>query len=432
MTSRAMLWAVPVALWLGAMAWLIATSHAFPDPVSTEKLLDSTELYDPAANTWTHGSRLHFARSNAAAALLHDGTVLITGGDGPAMDSIRSEVWSNGKLTLLDVAEPSNRSPKLVALPAGGALLFGQAVDGAWLLGPLTRRWLEVDAFDNARCLHGDNSARCLGRWCVPSMVALGPSQVMAVCGDDVELLDLRSQAWSRERSMNVPREEPHLHLLDDGRVLAVGRVRSDDSMATEIFGPEEHTWKRLADVPLEGALAISVVTRGVALVLAEDGVAILDVTAQRWSKNAPVQHPLRGASLSVLRDGRALLVGGGDVEQGRDAVPNVKVFDPVSRRWSDAAPLLHARSHHAAVTLADGRVLVAGGRVRSLAVDGDDAVPAIARFLALAILAVLGTWTARAAKVPAAAFVVGAALALVVFLAGYAVVMSALSGIRG
>jgi hypothetical protein len=68
----------------------------------------------------------------------------------------------------------------------------------------------------------------------------------------------------------------------------------------------------------------------------------------------------IRGTTTAVvLKDGRALAIGGG---VGIEAVPAVEVFDPTSGVWQATTPMNQARRGHQAVLLGDGRVMVAGG----------------------------------------------------------------------
>jgi N-acetylneuraminic acid mutarotase len=68
----------------------------------------------------------------------------------------------------------------------------------------------------------------------------------------------------------------------------------------------------------------------------------------------------IRGTTTAVvLKDGRALAIGGG---VGIEAVPAVEVFDPASGVWQATTPMTQARRGHQAVVLGDGRVMVAGG----------------------------------------------------------------------
>jgi hypothetical protein len=68
----------------------------------------------------------------------------------------------------------------------------------------------------------------------------------------------------------------------------------------------------------------------------------------------------IRGTTTAVvLKDGRALAIGGG---VGIQAVAAVEVFDPASGVWQSTTPMNQPRRGHQAVVLGDGRVMVAGG----------------------------------------------------------------------
>ncbi len=66
-------------------------------------------------------------------------------------------------------------------------------------------------------------------------------------------------------------------------------------------------------------------------------------------------------ATATALADGRVLVVGG----RGPDALQalaSCELYEPKTGRWTKAAPLSVARANHAATVLSDGRVLVTGG----------------------------------------------------------------------
>jgi hypothetical protein len=68
---------------------------------------------------------------------------------------------------------------------------------------------------------------------------------------------------------------------------------------------------------------------------------------------------PRRLLPFVQLADGRVLASGGHD---GQRTLSSCEVFDPATSQWSATGSLKVARRNHAAVTLRDGRVLVAGG----------------------------------------------------------------------
>ncbi len=104
------------------------------------------------------------------------------------------------------------------------------------------------------------------------------------------------------------------------------------------------------------------------------------------WAASSPAQGRFVPAgSLSVARvahtatllaDGRVLVTGGRTTD-GLTTLATVELFDPRSKTWKVAAPMSTARSHHTATLLADGRVLVTGG-------TSADPDPTQARFIAL------------------------------------------------
>lgn len=87
-----------------------------------------------------------------------------------------------------------------------------------------------------------------------------------------------------------------------------------------------------------------------------------------------PAVHFTREASAPVSRwqhasaaltDGRILVVGGWRHSGLSSYVPplaNAQIYDPRTNLWTEAASLKTPRAQHAAVTLADGRILVTGG----------------------------------------------------------------------
>lgn len=65
-----------------------------------------------------------------------------------------------------------------------------------------------------------------------------------------------------------------------------------------------------------------------------------------------------REQSITVLADGRVLVVGG----RAGGVLASAALFDPVRLTWSQTGSLAVARYNHSAILLADGRVLVIGG----------------------------------------------------------------------
>lgn len=104
------------------------------------------------------------------------------------------------------------------------------------------------------------------------------------------------------------------------------------------------------------GALAGAL---GAAVLLAAPAPA----RAGAWTTVGPMKGPRAFPTLTLLPDGRALAAGGLSTYAGTVASGSAELFDPGTGAWAGAAPMLQARFEHVAASLADGRVLVAGGR---------------------------------------------------------------------
>ncbi len=80
-------------------------------------------------------------------------------------------------------------------------------------------------------------------------------------------------------------------------------------------------------------------------------------------------------ATLTRLADGRVLIAGGGDGNQGNARTAESLLFDPATDSITATGSLKHARYQHGAALLRDGRVLVVGGESAGSAEIYDPAV---------------------------------------------------------
>ena len=195
-----------------------------------------------------------------------------------------------------------------------------------------------------------------------------------------VEIYDLRTHLWTMAAPLRGARGAHTATLLRDHHVLVAGGLdhKGEAIIPTELYAPATATWTDAGSLPREvqGSRNVSgavLLRTGEVLLLmtSEDArsmAAMHSARARSWGVVAAT--PLAGlaaAMSATLHDGR-LLIAGGYMRSGVDIsnVHTVSIYDPAKQTWSAAAPMPTARSGGAAVTMRDGRVLVVGGSVKA------------------------------------------------------------------
>lgn len=153
---------------------------------------------------------------------------------------------------------------------------------------------------------------------------------------------------------------------LRDGRVFVFNPTRQN-----WIFDPAHMTWEPVSEPPTKHVeVALAELAGGSILVSgncafcprASRAVALLSPTRE-WTTVAPMLTARGGHTMTVLRDGRVLVVGGATREDPIGA----ELFDPANNGWVPVGGADTNRLGHASTLLDDGRVLVSGGEVQSL-----------------------------------------------------------------
>lgn len=174
---------------------------------------------------------------------------------------------------------------------------------------------------------------------------------------------------WSDGPALLQPRAYPAVVVLGDGRIAVMGGVTASGiTSSTEVFDPELWSWrpgpnmlsKRIghtAHLLSDGRVYVFGGDTGSG---ATSSVEVIDFSLG-YSTQLPRMYFARtGHSSVVLLDGRVLVAGGTDWKTGvwREA----EVYDPLTRTWSPAGSMSHARLFACAEVLRDGSVLMAGG----------------------------------------------------------------------
>ncbi|MBI3204137.1 MAG: hypothetical protein HYZ29_21555 [Myxococcales bacterium] len=298
------------------------------------------EIFDPSTKTWAAAKAMNHARGQFTTVTLKSGAnagkVLAIAGDDAMAPT--AEIYDPTLATWTDTSPmKSHRDEAAATLLAGGKVLAG---------GGCTSY----------------NSVTCLS------------------LGSSAEVFDPATGVWSATaNSMSEPRTYFTLSPLPDGRAVAVGGCKQmtsgftcfNSSSTADIYDPTTNSWTKAANLPTSIQLHVAV-TLSNGKVLAAGGIGsgaihrksmLFDPVAGTWSLTGDLSADHDVAAGVPLSNGRALIAGSwGTQFDNNQVTPAVDVFDSSTSTWSPGATMMAPHGDHTATTLADGRVLVAGG----------------------------------------------------------------------
>jgi hypothetical protein len=189
------------------------------------------------------------------------------------------------------------------------------------------------------------------------------------------ELFDPASGQWSPAGNLSLARSSHTATRLADGRVLVAGGTVAGTPTATaELYDPATNTWSAAGHLAQARTLHQAALRPdGQVLVFGGSSTAdglgglasaeLYDPAAGTWSAAAGMSAARANFTASTLADGRVLAAGGND---GMADLASVEIYDPVTGTWTPTTPMQLARREHGAALLSDGRLLVIGGVLRN------------------------------------------------------------------
>lgn len=231
-------------------------------------------------------------------------------------------------------------------------------------------------------------SARAGANLCWARNRDLGQGDFLLVSGASTEFFAFRTLASEAGPAMVVPRALHAAATLNDGRVLFTGGVDGAGAVTTtcEIYDPVANTFTAVASLagPRAGHAAATLadgrvlvaggttnftdLTTAITSVL--NTVEIYNPATNTWAAGPNIGGRRLVPALTLLNNNRILISGGIEVTLlfgipiALTSTNKAQLYNPATNAWSLAPnmPVGRAYHHDNQVTLADGRVLLAGG----------------------------------------------------------------------
>lgn len=320
------------------------------------------ELYDPETGQWSSTGKLITPRYGHIAVRLADGKVLVAGG----IAATAYALYTDRVLTSAEIYDPATGAWN----PAGN------------LSVPREGHTANLLADGTVLVIGGKNYYP--GGWVIHS---------------SAEIYDPATGAWSSAGTMPSPHFSHASTLLANGDVLVIGGVSSGGIgiRGAELFNPATGTWRTTGNLITgrerpsatllpNGKVLVAggggeVICDGVSGQLcAVDTAELYDPVTGQWSATGIMTDRRAEHTATLLSNGKVLVAGGhrGDVvyypgeggfyDPNFDAIVTVlhtaEVYDAATGEWSATGGMNAFRYGHTATPLANGKVLVAGGRV--------------------------------------------------------------------
>jgi hypothetical protein len=191
----------------------------------------TSEIFDPATNTWSAGPALANAQSFATATTLADGRVLLAGGPrggSQVYDPTARNFQRAGNLAEARVGHVAVLLPSGKVLVAGGFVKpppGAEVTKSAEIYDPATRTWTKVADMPTPR---GNATATLLKTGIV--MVAGGRVELTPL--NYVDFFDEKSGTWTSGSPMFLPHAVHTANAMSNGDVIVMGSANS------EVFSP--------------------------------------------------------------------------------------------------------------------------------------------------------------------------------------------------
>ena len=270
-------------------------------------------------------------------------------------------------------------------LPNGKVLVAGGERNGnlssAELYDPATGVWTRTGSMIDNRSQH---TATLLPNG---KVLVIGGSNNSVDYLSSAELYDPSTGTWSTTGSMIDNRSQHTATLLANGKVLVTGGYSDNGSnnvygsssilYSAELYDPATGAWSATGSMNYHryGHTAILLATGKVLVFDGSRSPELYDPVSGGWSPTTGPMSFGEGQTMTLLANGKVLVTGGHTPNYSfpytRISRSSAQLYDPATGVLSETGSMIQAREYHAATLLANGKVLVAGGRYSSYSYYG-------------------------------------------------------------
>ena len=194
---------------------------------------------------------------------------------------------------------------------------------------------------------------------------------------NSAEIYDPATGTWTNTGDSNIAHYFPTATLLPNGKVLVVSdsTVGSPPAGGAELFEPSTGTWSitgrpnntefrsfHTATLLPNGKVLVAGGANGDWFFYATNSAELYDPETGKWTLTGGLNSPRALHTATLLANGKVLVVGGIQVDEGGPIINSAEVYDPATGFWTATGSLITARCDHSATLLPNGKVLVAGG----------------------------------------------------------------------
>jgi N-acetylneuraminic acid mutarotase len=341
----------------------------------------------PRAAAWIPTGSMNETRSQYTTTLLANGKVLVTGGGssggGDAVASAELYDPATGTWTSTGaMLEAWPEAPSATRLADGKVLIAGgwsgYARASAEVYDPSSGTWTATGSMDRGRFYH--TATLLLDGTVLVAGGVISDNRVLPVA----ELYDPRTGTWTATGRMRGAFSPETATLLLDGTVLAVGGIDGSELVSAELYDPRTGTWSVTGSLSGAHGGTATLLPDGKVLVAggnssvlvvepniggpAPDALTlasaeVYDPDTGSWTVIGSMTEARIGYTATLLADGTVLVAGGRRNDtSGTRLLASAELFDPGSGSWTVTTGMLTARAGHTATLLPDGTVLVTGG----------------------------------------------------------------------